>query len=219
MMAPMLPFTPEQFLSVFAAYHTAVWPAPLVAYGAGAIVVAILAFGPRPGTDRTVAAILAALWAWTGAVYHGRYFAAINPAALGFAVLFVSEAALFLPIAFGRGGPRFAYRRDRATVFGVALVAYAAVIYPVLGHAAGHVYPATPVFGITPCPLTLFTLGLMMLAGERPPALLLAIPTLWSLIGGSAAALLDVPQDWPLLFAGVATVAVVRTCRPVVPPA
>lgn len=215
----MLPFSREQFFAVFAAYDTAVWPAPLIAYAAGAVVLVVLAFGPRPGTDRTVAAILAAQWAWTGVVYHGLYFAAINPVALGFAALFVVEAALFLPIALGRGSLRFAYRRDRSTVLGVALVAYAAVIYPGLGLAAGHVYPAMPVFGITPCPLTLFTLGLMMLAGERPPALLLAVPTLWSLIGGSAAVLLGVPQDWPLLFAGAVTVLVVWTCRPVAPPA
>jgi hypothetical protein len=35
---------------------------------------------------------------------------------------------------------------------------------------------------------------------------LLAIPALWSLIGGSAAILLSVPQDWLLLVSGMVSV-------------
>jgi hypothetical protein len=45
------------------------------------------------------------------------------------------------------------------------------------------------------------------------PRRLLAIPLLWSLIGGSAAFLLGVPQDWLLLFSGVVTVLVLRFDR------
>jgi hypothetical protein len=55
-------------------------------------------------------------------------------------------------------------------------------------------------FGITPCPLTLFTFGILLLASGRIRWSLLVVPGAWSLIGGSAAFLLDVPQDWPLLF-------------------
>jgi len=58
-------------------------------------------------------------------------------------------------------------------------------------------------FGITPCPVTIFTLGLLLLAAPMPRGLL-AIPFLWSLVGGSAAFLLGVPQDWVLLIAGIA---------------
>jgi hypothetical protein len=38
-------------------------------------------------------------------------------------------------------------------------------------------------FGVTPCPVTIFTFGLL-------------------LVGGSAAVLLQVPQDWLLLVSG-----------------
>jgi hypothetical protein len=37
----------------------------------------------------------------------------------------------------------------------------------------------------------------------------LVIPFLWSLIGGSAAILLDVPQDWVLLGCGVVAVPLI----------
>ena len=63
-------------------------------------------------------------------------------------------------------------------------------------------------FGFTPCPVTLFTFGLFLLATAPIPRGLLAIPLIWSLIGGSAAFLLGVPQDWQLLFSGAAIVLI-----------
>ncbi len=58
-------------------------------------------------------------------------------------------------------------------------------------------------FGITPCPLTLFTFGMLLLTRAPVPRWLLVIPLFWSLVAGSAAFLLGVIQDWPLLFGGL----------------
>ena len=57
-------------------------------------------------------------------------------------------------------------------------------------------------FGVTPCPVTIFTFGLLLLTMRPVPRGLLVIPFVWSLIGGSAAVLLYVPQDWLLLVSG-----------------
>ncbi len=57
--------------------------------------------------------------------------------------------------------------------------------------------------GITPCPVTIFTFGLL-LTSVGVSTWLYLIPLLWSLIGGSAAFLLGIPQDWVLLVSGVA---------------
>jgi hypothetical protein len=67
---------------------------------------------------------------------------------------------------------------------------------------------ALPAFGITPCPLTLFTFGLLSLTQAPVPRRLLLVPVAWSLIGGSAAGLLGIPQDWPLLAGGGVTLVV-----------
>ena len=76
------------------------------------------------------------------------------------------------------------------------------VLYPLIGFGNSHSLEAVPMFGITPCPVTIFTLGLLLLA--RPMAWwLIVIPFLWSLVGGSAAYLLAMPQDWVLLVSGV----------------
>ena len=197
----MLPFTAEQFFAVFARYNEAVWPAQVFAAAAGLVAVVLL-FVRRRYSDRAIALILAGMWLWTGVAYHGLFFARINPLAHLFAALFVGQAAMLL---WQAPRLRFAGAARSATAVSGALILYAAIVYPIVGMAAGHAYPAMPLFGVTPCPVTLFTFGLLLLAPSAPWPLF-AIPFVWSLIGGSAAILLDVPQDWPLLIAGLVSV-------------
>jgi hypothetical protein len=200
----MLPFTHEQFLDVFATYNRAVWPAPLVAYAVG---LGVLGATRRPTRAAAVAVAggLALMWLWTGVAYHLAYFSAINAAAYGFGAAFVAQAFL-LALAGWRGQLRFPAKRGLRPALGWGLVLYAMALYPLIGIATGARYPQLPMFGITPCPLTLFTLGVMLLASGRVPWWLLAIPATWSVVGGSAAFLLSVAQDWALLFGVVAIV-------------
>lgn len=202
----MLPFGREQFLDVFAQYNAAIWPGQAVAVALGAAMV-VAVWRRWRVSGRVVYAGLALMWAWSGIAYHALHFAAINRAALGFAVLFVAQAALFAHAARVDAGRTFVLTGARAC-FGWALVAYAALLYPLIGLAAGHAYPRMPVFGVTPCPVALFTFGLLLLSAQPVPRHLLVLPAAWALIGGSAAFLLGVPQDWPLLIGGGAAAAV-----------
>jgi hypothetical protein len=159
---------------------------------------------PSRTSSRVIAAGLAASWVWTGIAYHAMHFSAINHAAYGFAALFVGQGVLLLYFGVATTQIRFDPRAGSAPLLGWALLAYAMVIYPLIGLASEHRRGELPVFGITPCPVTLFTFGFFLLATEPVPRWLLAIPMVWSLIGGSAAFLLGVPQDWALLFSGLA---------------
>lgn len=197
-----LPFTREQFLGVFADYNAAVWPVQVVAYMLGLVVVVAL-LRPSPLRDRLVAGVLAAMWVWTGVVYHGIFFARINPVALAFGALFVVEGALFVVAGVAKRQLVFGRSTGLSSVLGWVLVAYAAVLYPLLGKLTGHGYPAQPMFGITPCPVTLFTFGVLLLTVVPVPRWLVIIPLAWSLVGGSAAFMLGVAQDWPLFFSGL----------------
>jgi hypothetical protein len=82
---------------------------------------------------------------------------------------------------------------------------YALVIYPVLGLLAGHRYPSAPTFGL-PCPTTIFTFGVLLLAREKLPRFLFAIPMVWALIGFTAAFAFGVYEDYGLLIAGLALI-------------
>ena len=201
----MLPFTREAFLALFASYNAAVWPAQLVAYGAG--VAALVTLVPRTGratSARLVLGALAAMWLWTGVSYHWLFFAEINPAAFGFGGLFVAEALALLVLAV-RNRVAFELRFDLAGSAGAGLIFYALIVYPSISLAEGG-WAQSPAFGITPCPVTLFTLGFLLLAAPRPPLWAWIIPLSWSLIGGTAAFLLGIVQDWILLLSGPAAI-------------
>ncbi|MDP3074905.1 DUF6064 family protein [Bradyrhizobium sp.] len=201
----MLPFTPEQFRFVFVDYNHSIWPAQIAAYLLGGVAVALL-FRKRPEGDRVIAGNLAMMWLWTGVGYHLLSFSSINKAAYIFAVLFIFHGCYLLYVGVYRCQIDFGLRPGLPAVIGGAFVAYAAIIYPVIGVAAGHAYPEMPMFGVTPCPMVIFTFGLLLLTVRPVPRWLLVVPFIWSLIGGSAAILLQVPQDWLLLVSGVITV-------------
>ena len=200
----MLPFTHAQFAENLAQYNLDVWPVQVLAYVlALGVILAILR--PSPNAGRFVAAALGAMWLWTGIAYHGVHFSGINKAAFLFAALFVTQAMLFF-----RAGVldsfRFGSSGRAAAWLGWGLMLYASVLYTLLGLWGGQRYPEMPMFGITPCPVTIFTFGVLLLTTAPISRWLLVIPVIWSLIGGSAAFLLQVPQDWLLLFSGLSVI-------------
>jgi hypothetical protein len=205
----VLPFTREVLFRLFATYNEEVWPAPVVAGLLGVVALALVVH-PAVRWGWLPAAILAGIWAWNGAVYHFQYFATINFMAPGFAVAFVLEALLLAWAGVVRRRLRFRFRRSVRGWAGLALAAYGLGVYPLTSVLSGHAWPAMPVFGVAPGPTTVFTLGLLLLAEERIPVHLVAIPLLWTLVGGSAAWLLDVPEDLALPAAGLLLVGVTR---------
>lgn len=80
--------------------------------------------------------------------------------------------------------------------FGIGLPLFA-LAYPVLSVFTGHMYPASPTFGV-PCPTVIFTAGALLMC-RRPPLVVALIPILWSLVGGFAAVQFGVAADYVLL--------------------
>jgi len=202
----MLPFTHQQFSFVFALYNGVVWPLQWLAQAAGIAMLA-MALWPSPGRDRANVLLLAAMWLWTGLVYHVGFFSLINPAATTFGVVFVLQGLLLLEAAW-RGRLALGRATGLRRALGGSLLVYAVVLYPALGLWLGERVLDLPAFGLTPCPVTLATLGVLLLAGGSARAWLYVVPVAWALIGGSAAVLLDTPQDWPLLLAPLLLVVV-----------
>ena len=206
----MLPFSVEQFFGVFASYNRAIWPAQIVALIIGGLAFA-LAFRRCRRSDEIIAGVLAAMWAWTGLIYHLIFFAPINKMAYAFGALFAVQAVAFGYVGVIQGRMTFGRSNGPAAWIGSAFVLYAAAIYWLLGVATGHDPAELPAFGVTPCPVTIFTFGMLLLTIRPIPRLLPIIPILWSLIGGSAAILLRVPQDWVLLVSGIVTAALLTS--------
>jgi len=62
-------------------------------------------------------------------------------------------------------------------------------------------------FGVAPCPTTIFTIGMLLLARGRWVVWLSIIPLLWSLVGLAAALQLGIPEDFGLPAAGFGLVS------------
>jgi hypothetical protein len=203
-----LPFTLAEFLQVFAAYNTAIWPMQVAAAVLGAVAIVLL-FLRHAWADRSISAILFLFWGGMAIGYHWTYFSTINDAAYLFGGLFLLAAVIFLVEGVIRGRVHYTAAADARGLLAAALIVYSFVVYPLVGLFATHPYPETPLFGVAPCPTTIFSLGFLVIAQHPKPVLLAAIPLLWSLVGGSAAFLLGVFQDLGLLAAAALWLAIV----------
>lgn len=203
MLAP--PFTIAQFFGVFADYNAAIWPLQIITYALGILAVLVL-WLRWPLANRVIFAVLAITWAVNGIGYHWLYFAEINPIAKGFAAAFIAQSVLFAACALTSNALRFERRRNLRSATGLSVIVYALLIYPLLGYWAGHGWLAGPLFGVAPCPTTIFTIGLLLLARGRWVAWLSIIPILWSLVGLAAALQLGMAEDLSLPVAALALV-------------
>jgi Family of unknown function (DUF6064) len=206
-----LPFSAAQFFEVFARYNRGVWPLQF-ALAAAALVCIALLYAPRERASRAVSLLLALLWAWMAIAYHFVYFSAINPAAWLFGALFLVAAVSFVWYGVLQGALEYAPPRGARGAVGALLAAFALVVYPLIGYALGHRYPAAPTFGL-PCPTTIFTLGMLLFAEPPVRWKVYGIPLVWALIGSNAAFRLGVHEDLGLLAAGIAFAVLVLRDR------
>lgn len=205
------PFTSDQFFDVFRRYNESVWPAQLLLIALG-LFCAFAAY--RANVRRSwhwaqlTLVLLAALWLWTGFVYHKVFFGTITTAGEVFGSIFIAEAALLL-ISVTQSGWVFDRASRASAIAGATLLVYALVLYPALGMFLGHRYPEAPTFG-TPCPTTIFTFGIFCLLPASIPRFAIAIPVLWSVIASYAALGFGVHEDLGLLVAAVAALVVIH---------
>jgi hypothetical protein len=203
----------NELLDLFSRYNQDLWPIHVAAYGAGVAAVALVFVRRR--LDRAIAALLAGLWLWLGLVFQASYATDIS-VTLGaiYAVLFVLEAALLVWDGVVRRELRFGTGGGAAGVTGWTAIGYAVVIYPILGAFLGHGWPEAPLLGMAPCPTTIATFGLFLLAAPHVRRRLLVVPLVWALLAPPAAMGRGVYEDLGLLIAGLAAAAILMRREP-----
>jgi Family of unknown function (DUF6064) len=208
-MSNSIPFSTEQFFQVFEKYNQAVYP---IQFGLilVAVVAILLATSRKFSRSKIISGLLGVLWLWTGVVYHLIFFTAISPPAYLFGTLFIFQGLLFLYEGVARNRLSFRASRGFDGILGAVFIAYALVIYPLIGYGLGRIFPSSPTFG-TPCPTTIFTFSLLLWADRKISLRLLIIPVLWSIVGTSAALSFGVTEDFGLLVAAImGTAAIVQ---------
>lgn len=187
-LSDFLMFSPGTYWRLVELYNRDVWPAQLVALAAG-LASLWLAASRRAGAGRVLAALLATAWLWVGWAFHWQRYATINWAAPCFAVAFGIQAVLLVGLCVLS---RDAHQPSTGVVarnLGWLLAVSGVLLYPLGVLLAGLPWTQAEVFGITPEPTALASLGLL-LASRHPPSralrcLLAIIPTLSLLVGAA----------------------------------
>ncbi|HYB99359.1 MAG TPA: DUF6064 family protein [Candidatus Limnocylindrales bacterium] len=196
-------------LDVLTAYNDALWPAP-AALSLGAFAAVCLAMFRFPAHDRLASGLIATFWLWTGLLYCYAFLSRMTPLGYAFAFLFVVQAGLVARLGILGNDIRFWMNNGSRHLAGILLIFYALVAYPSLSALLGHAFPATPTFG-TPTPVTIFTLGMLLLTRAPWPRILFAIPLLWTVVGTYFAIETRMREDLALIVAA----ALVLTMTPV----
>ncbi len=198
-----LPFTQSDFIGIFAAYNTRIWPVQVIMYIMGAIAVVGLFQRNVRFWGRIILFVLSMMWLWTGVFYHLWFFSKINNTAILFGTLFFFQGFLFL-VNGAKRKLNLGASLTRYDLIGGFFILYAMALYPFIGKLAGHSWPGMPVFGVTPCPVVIFTFGVLLFVKARVALSILLIPLVWSMIGTMAAIQLGMYEDFGLLIAGLA---------------
>jgi len=205
------PFSEIEFIRVFSEYNDAVWPMQPVLWVA-AIVAFLMVFSGRGSSSRLASWFLAIFWAWAGIAYHLMHFTSLSGAAWIFGTLFVAQAVLFAVYGGIRSDLRLRLPEGWSAVAGLLLLFFSLIAYPLIGLLSGRSYIDSPTFGV-PCPTVIFTTGMFFFFKRPFPRVLLLIPVIWSVIGGSAAIFLGVPQDAGLIVAGILAIVLFVSMR------
>jgi hypothetical protein len=197
-----MPFTAEQFFEIFEKYNQSLFPMQFILVWMASAAV-LLTISKKRFSDEIITGILAILWLWAGIVYHLIFFTRINSGAYLFSVMFIAEGLFFFYLGIVEKRLSFHLKPDLYGVLGIIFVTYALIVYPVVGVTLGRFFPAAPTFG-APCPLVIFTFGILMWTDKKFSPFLLIIPFLWAIIGSTAALRFGVTEDFGLPVAAFA---------------
>lgn len=195
------PFTTEQFFNIFEKYNLALFPIQLIFILLGIIGLFLLHSRYRLKSKLT-GGFLGLLWIWMGLVYHISFFSEINKAAFVFGGIFILQGLLILINTFIAEKLTFNFIPQTRDYFGYFFIVFGLLIYPVISYFAVGSAVRTIALGL-PCPSTILTLGFFMLTNNKFPKYLLIIPSLWAIVGLSAAINLGVYQDFMIFVAAL----------------
>lgn len=198
----------DLFFQRMVEYNTAIWPMQVVTYLLG-IGVVLLAMKRWTFSSQVIALILAAFWIFNGVVELMVFFGSVSRQYYFWGSVWIGQGLLLVLMGVFQRTLDFAIHKRWPDYLGLSVIAFALLIYPLLGYASGHGFPQGPVFGVAPCPVCIFTCGVLLFNKRRTPIALVMIPLIWSLMGTFAVVILRVYADLGEVIVGVATALVI----------
>jgi len=201
----------EDFFSTLQTYNETVIPLTILTFALGVAAV-FLASRKTKHSGRIISLILSFLWIWSGVVFFILFYGSQEVVFLNVTmpgvwylsgVLWIIQSFVFLFVGVFRSSLSFKLGSDRQSVIGAVMIIYAMIIYPLIGLLTGHSYPEYPIFGVAPCPVTIFTFGVLQWTDSKVPVFVAIIPLVWALLGVMPVLTLDVWADVGLILSGI----------------
>ena len=207
-LSDFLLFSPDTYRRLFELYNAEIWPAQIAAALLGLLALALAL--RQPPREAAAFAILAICWAWVGWTFHLGQYQTINWAAIWFAGAFGVQALLLAWAALANLGEAAAdndtgRRLRRGAGFSLCLLAVYGL--PALDLLLGRPMAQAALFGVTPDPTAIATLGFLLMLRGGGRAVLWPIPLAWCAISGATLWAMNAPEAWLPPVAGVAALA------------
>ena len=181
----------EEFFDLFGSYNE-MYLIVIVLTNVLAIIALLMVFRKSEYSNRVISFTLAFLWLWIGIVFGILVFGPFPTVLAGiemsgswylFGSIFAIHGIILLYFGVIKDTVSYSWKPGSRHFFGLLFIVFGLVIYPFVGVLTGRVFPEYPVFGIAPCPVTLFTIGLLLWSDKKPSLPLVAIPIFWALMG------------------------------------
>ena len=201
----------EDFFSTLQTYNETVVPMAVLTFILGMVAVFLASSKPKH-SGQIISFILSFLWMWSGVVFFILFYGLQEVVFLNVTmpgvwylsgVLWIIQSLVFLFVGVFKSSLSFKLGSDRQTVIGAVMIIYAMIIYPLIGFLTGRSYPEYPIFGVAPCPVTIFTFGLLQWTDGKVPVYVAVIPLVWALLGVMPVLALDVWADVGLILSGI----------------
>ncbi|MDO8906515.1 DUF6064 family protein [Hydrogenophaga sp.] len=205
-----LMFAPDTYWRQFELHNTALWPFQLLPPVALLALAAAIVAGPGKRSEMAMRwglAGLAVCWGFVAWSFLWQRYAPINWAAQAFAIGFVAQALGLLGLT-SVPGLRTTPQSGRR-LCALFLIAWAALLHPLLAPAFDRPLAQAELFGVAPDPTVVATLGWLLVTDARSRArcmLLWALTVLalaWCAISAATLWTMGSAQGWVMLAAAV----------------
>lgn len=151
-----------------------------------------MVFRKNEYSNRIISLTLAILWLWVGLVFGILVFGPVPVVMAGielpgtwylFGGIFTIHGIILLYFGVIKDTVSITWNPGPRQFIGLILILFGLIVYPLVGFATGRVFPEYPIFGIAPCPVAAFTIGLLLWSDERPSLPLAIIPIFWGFMG------------------------------------
>ena len=201
----------EEYFDLFGAYNET-YLIMIVLTSVLAIIALLMVFRKSEYSNRVISFTLAFLWLWIGIVFGILVFGPFPTVLAGiemsgswylFGSIFVIHGIIMLYFGVIKDTTSYSWKPGSRHFIGLFIIVFGLVIYPFVGVLTGRVFPEYPVFGIAPCPVTLFTIGLLLWSDKKPSLPLMAIPIFWALMGIAPVLFYGIYADIVTILSGI----------------